>query len=157
MIFDQCVNWKNYVSGGNEAFRKAFEFLSGLDPNCEEGRIDIDGDAIFAVVQSYETKSPAESKIEIHRRYVDIQTLLSGTERIFYSDICTLEEIGDFNEEKDCGFYKYNPDTAVELKISPGTFAVFMAEEGHMPCISPQCGSCTAKKVVIKIDSALLK
>ncbi|MCP3965782.1 MAG: DUF386 domain-containing protein [Lentisphaerae bacterium] len=156
MIFDHCMNWKNYAYGDNKAFEKAFEFLANLEPDCEDGRIDIDGDSMFAMVQGYSTKPIEEGKIEIHKRYIDIQALLSGTERIFYSSVMSLKEDGEFSDENDCGFFEYVPEQAIELKIAPGTFAVFMPEEGHMPCISPECGSNEVKKVVVKIDSALL-
>ncbi|MDD3155663.1 MAG: YhcH/YjgK/YiaL family protein, partial [Victivallaceae bacterium] len=61
----------------------------------------------------------------------------------------------EYDAKKDCAFYAYNPAGGTILTLTPGVFAVFFPNEGHMPCLA--VGSpATVKKVVVKIkaDSA---
>ena len=59
----------------------ALDFLHDVDLAClAEGRYDIDGDRIFALVQSYVTVPSAEGSWEAHRRYLDLQHVVQGRE-----------------------------------------------------------------------------
>ena len=50
--------------------------------NAAPGKYQVDGDNLFYVVSEYETKPVEEGKFEIHRRYMDIQYIVSGCECI---------------------------------------------------------------------------
>lgn len=157
MIFDLCGNIAGYSKNNKKVWRAAFDFIAKVTPEMEDGKYHLQGDDLFGIVQSYDTKPLIEGKIEIHRRYIDIQTIIVGTERIFYSPICMLDELTSYSEEKDCAFYRFMPDVATEFRLSPGKFMMFFPEEGHMPCICNVDGaSAKVKKVVMKIDKKLL-
>lgn len=156
MILDRCGNWADYAYGKNEVWAAAFGFLAALKPDCENGRYEIMGDKMFALVQSYDTRDIAQGKIEAHRKFIDIQTLLAGSERMFYGVPGVLELREKYNSEDDAAFYKYDADKTVEYVLTPGIFTVFFPQEGHMPGISLKSGSVPVKKVVIKIAAELL-
>ena len=78
MILDLCENWADYAYGKEEIWAEAFGFLASLQPDCEIGKYEIRGDDMFALVQSYDTKDIADSKLEAHHEFIDIQTLLVG-------------------------------------------------------------------------------
>jgi beta-galactosidase beta subunit len=62
------------ADGLAQRFAKAFHFLQTADlENAEPGRVDIDGDQIFALIQEYNTKPLAQGFWEAHRKYIDIQ------------------------------------------------------------------------------------
>ena len=157
MILDLCENWADYAYGKEEVLAEAFGFLATLQADCEDGKYEIMGDDIFALVQSYDSKNIADCKLETHRKFIDIQTLLVGSERMFYATVNSLENCDEYNSENDVAFYKYEADKAVEYTLSPGIFTIFFPNEGHMPGIALQSGSTPVKKVVIKIATRLLK
>jgi biofilm protein TabA len=157
MILDLCEKWADYAYGKEDIWAEAFGFLASLEPNCEDGKYEIMGDDMFALVQSYDTKDIAECKLEAHHKFIDIQTLLIGSERMFYSAVNSLEVCDEYNVDNDAAFYKYAADKAVEYALTPGVFTIFFPNEGHMPGIALKSGSAPVKKVVIKIAAKLLK
>lgn len=157
MILDLCENWADYAYGNKEVWAEAFGFLASLEPCCKEGKYEIMGDDMFALVQSYDTKDIADCKLETHHEFIDIQTLLVGSERMFYSAVNSLENCDEYNADCDAAFYKYEADKAVEYSLIPGVFTLFSPNEGHMPGIALESGSAPVKKVVIKIAARLLK
>ncbi len=42
------------------------------------GRYEVAGESVFAIVNEYSTKPPAECEPESHRQYIDIQVMLEG-------------------------------------------------------------------------------
>ncbi len=156
MIYDFIENWQNYGAGHENVWRKAFEFISNFSIDMPDKRYELDGSMMYANVSSYETKHLHDSRVEMHREYIDIQVVISGREIIFYNPISTLKRDGRFNEEKDYGLYDRNMSTAIPLPMAPGAFAVFFPEEGHMPCVSFTEITEPVKKIVVKIHKSLL-
>jgi len=157
MILDLCENWSYYAYGKEEILAEAFGFLASLEPDCECGKYEIMGEDMFALVQSYDTKNIADCKLEIHKKFIDVQALLVGSERMFYSAVNTLENSDEYSSENDAAFYVYEEKKAVEYVLTPGVFTMFFPDEGHMPGIALKSGSAPVKKVVIKIAAKLLK
>ena len=157
MILDLCENWSDYAYGKEEVLAEAFGFLASLEPDCECGKYEIMGEDMFALVQSYDTKNIADCKLEIHQKFIDIQTLLVGSERMFYSVVNSLDNSDEYSPENDAAFYIYEKEKAVEYVLTPGVFTMFFPNEGHMPGIALKSGSAPVKKVVIKIAAKLLK
>lgn len=62
---------------------RALDFLRSTDfSKLEPGVVEIDGKNIFAQVIDLTTRDVAENRPEVHRRYLDIQFLASGEEKI---------------------------------------------------------------------------
>ncbi len=154
MIVDSIKNHSLYPLG--PAWKAAFDFLKTLTPETETGKRLIQGDRLFAGVDCYETKSRAAAKLETHRKYVDIQVLLSGEEviEIFPKNGLTVSE--PYNPEKDAEFYQVPPETRAKVTLSPGQFVVFLPEDAHMPCLMAGNSPQPVKKVVIKVAVELL-
>ena len=85
-----------------------------------------DGNRFFVAAGT--TKAPDVA--EAHRKYLDIQYIVSGKEVMGWADLadCTLE--GEFNEEKDIGRYS---GTFEYLNIHEGMCYVAFPEDVHMP------------------------
>lgn len=136
--------------GLHPLFPKAFEFLrrpdiSGLPP----GRYDIDGDKCWAVVQDVELKPLAERKLESHRRFIDIQSPLTGAEGIGIAEMSAAAQALPFDEEKD--FVLYDGESKL-VTLVPGEFAIFFPPlDAHAPCCSVPDGPERIRKVVVKI------
>lgn len=147
MIFDSIDNAELY-SGLGEKFQKAFEFLKTTDfENLPLEKIQIDGDDIFAIPQKYSTKEESEGKWETHRKYIDIQYLVSGSENIGFVLADYLEELEPYDEEKDVEFFSGEGDY---VQIHEGEFAVFSPNDAHKPGLKIESTE-EVFKVVIKI------
>ncbi|MCF6175377.1 MAG: YhcH/YjgK/YiaL family protein [Victivallaceae bacterium] len=156
MIFDKTTNWENYFSSAiADKLRPAFELLGKLDANSTEQRYDIDGDNMFCMVASYETKAANEAQLEYHREYIDIQVLLAGEETIGWALPELTPETVAYNSDNDIAFHAYNATESSTVKLVPGLFAIFLTEEGHAPGLITNQVT-TVKKAVVKIHRSLL-
>jgi YhcH/YjgK/YiaL family protein len=149
MIADSIQNSTRYPFG--PAWTTAFEFLKTLMPDSETGKRLIQGTELFVGVDTYETKPRSAAKLETHRKYVDIQVLLCGTEviEVFPKQGLTVSE--PYNPEKDAEFYQVPADPGTRIALSPGRFIVFFPEDAHMPCLMAGRSPEPVKKVVIKV------
>lgn len=149
MIYDRLSNCKQYYPLG-EKFKNAFDFLKNTDlTSLEDGSYEIDGKEIYANVQSLKTKSIEEKKWEVHRRYIDIQYVISGKEKMGYG---ILEDFGEnvipYDDEKDVEFLngeKYN-----FVNVQMGDFVIFYPNDVHAPMLAYD-EPMNIKKVIVKI------
>jgi YhcH/YjgK/YiaL family protein len=127
----------------------SFAWLTGFSTLIPDGRYEIDGQDVFALVQSYTTAPAVEKKYEAHRHYLDIQYLAEGAEVIQYAPVSALKALTEYNAEKDFQLYS-DPAAPSALHLSTGSFALFYPQDGHKPgCIAGTTGR--IKKVVIKV------
>ena len=149
MIFDKLKNAAIYYPM-HSGFKKGFEFLIDSDLRAlEEGKYDIDSDNIFASVQSLTTKPVKDQKWEVHRRYIDIQYLIYGVERMHYGNLADFDFAHtQYDREKDIQFLDGRVYNAVNLQ--KGDFVIFYPHDVHAPMlsvVSPQ----DIKKVIVKV------
>jgi YhcH/YjgK/YiaL family protein len=148
MILDTLQNAARYACV-HPLFAKAFEYIRSADlSSIEDGKFEIDGDNLRAIVSNKKGMTAAESavKFECHDKHIDIQLCISGTEMLGWKprEACTSQR-GEYNAEKDVVFYNDAPDMYFELR--DGQFAIFYPEDVHAPMI----GEGTIKKMVIKV------
>lgn len=154
MIFDKIENLKNYAGLASEVFEKITAFLAGISAETEDGRTELMGNDLYAMVQRYNTHLFDADKLETHTKYIDIQLLLAGEEVIYYGYADGLPVTSPYNDEKDYAFYRADKENLTPLALNDSNFAVFLPEEGHAPgCGDPDKG---VVKVVIKIRRTLL-
>lgn len=140
----------------SERFRKAYAFLERDDLRAlPVGRIDIDGDEVFANVQEYETTPAGERLYEAHRRYYDVQFMVDGVESMWYAPLDELAPEGDFDEEGDGGLYSPTPGAPEsEIVLRSGDLAVVAPEDAHKPRCIPSAHEGRAqriRKIVVKV------
>jgi len=86
--------------------KKALKYIQALNPNTlTPGKYIVDND-FFYIVQEYHTKAPQEGRYEAHKKYVDIQYIVFGQERIDITAAAFLQVDQSYNEETDICFYK---------------------------------------------------
>lgn len=150
MIIDTLKNCENYYRI-NERFEKAFDFIKkACAENLTVGKYEIDGKNLYAMVQEYDSKVPEDAKFEAHKNYIDIQYIISGTERMEALDIDEATPNTDYNAEKDVMFY------AVTDKVTSGLFkdegfAIFFPNDVHRPGVATTEGSEPIRKIVVKV------
>lgn len=156
MIYDNLSNASSYPLG--PAFKKAVEFISSLTADTPTGRHEIDGDKLYANVMEYETQEAAPVKYEVHRKYADLQALITGSEVLFARSADGLAVETPYNSEKDCAFLaaaKVRGD--VSLSLVPGNFALLLPQDAHMGKGAGIKGIGKLKKVVVKIAMDTLR
>ena len=128
MIYDKLENFEKYV-GAHEEFKTVAEFIKNNDLLAlPVGKMPIN-DKVFLNRQSYMGK-PDTDKYESHIKYIDVQIVLKGVEKIKYS--ATEPVIEELNE-KDCYFTHTTDDGTSTL--FENTFAVYFPGELHAPGI----------------------
>ena len=153
MISDRVEHYNCYPYGS--VWKTAFGFLNTISPGAEEATYEIQGEDIYAIVSSYNTKQP--HKFEAHRKYVDIQCLLDGQELIESTALNGLTVDTPYDQEKDAAFYVKTDSGKIISHLIPGTFIVFFPHDAHMPGVSVDDSPSFVKKVVVKIKAELLR
>ena len=97
--------------------------------NLEVGRYDFDGG--YFMVQKGETKPMNEGTFEAHRKYVDVQIIVEGSEEVAWADICDLTTEVPYDSEKDSE--RFSGDLSHSMKISAGMFYMAFPHDGHKP------------------------
>ncbi|MFO0753441.1 MAG: YhcH/YjgK/YiaL family protein [Thermodesulfovibrionales bacterium] len=148
MIIDSIENFPRCCAAGSR-LQAGFAFLLEGKGEMPDGRYGIDGEDVFALVQTYATEAPDEKRFEGHRKYIDIHYLLSGGEEIGWAPAPSLEPAVSYSEEKDVLFFRQAPAPS-SLALVPGVFALFFPEDAHRPG-GILGASCTVRKIVVKV------
>ncbi len=82
------------------------------------------------MVQNGTTKPTEGGNCEAHRQYLDVQYMIKGQEIMGWAPTEKLEMVGEFNEEKDVGFYAGPVEL---LRIPEGYCYIVFPEDAHMP------------------------
>ena len=151
MVFDKLENAHIYY-GMHKNMEKSFNFIKeAIEKNLPAGKYEIDGDDVFASVQEYENcPNYEEKKLEGHKKYIDIQFIVSGSE---YMQICHISDVQTkipYNEEKDVEFYFDTPSFA-DATVSKNGYGIFFPEDIHKPGLAPNKVPVNVKKVLVKI------
>jgi YhcH/YjgK/YiaL family protein len=149
MVVDRLKNWRRY--SGLAELKPALEFLErhASGEGLVDGRTEIDGERLFAVVQTYTPKPAPEGKFEAHERCADVQYVVAGLEMIGYAPTETLNVETPYDAEKDVAFYA-QPHRYTPVAVPAGTFAVFYPEDAHMPCCRLDSDE-RVRKIVVKV------
>ena len=143
MIFGNIKTFKSCGLGSAD-FDKYLEVLKNLTPDVELGRHELTDGAFYNVCDVKEQKPTSEGVWESHKKFIDIQYILTGTEVMGYADIDTLKVTKEYTEDGD---YALHEGEGVFMKLKAGDFAVFAPMDAHMP----GCGDATSKKVIVKV------
>lgn len=146
MILDTLDNADRYLSL-HPRFAAAFAFLRRPDlADLATGRHPIEGDALFAIVAKEQGRRREDAKLEAHRKYIDIQFVLEGSDEMGWRPVRTCRMTDKaYVPERDIVFFADAPDAWVVTR--PGAFCIFFPEDAHAPLVS---GS-IIHKVVVKV------
>lgn len=151
MIADNIENISSYFKNFS-FFKKAYEFIrDNANENSPEKKYSLNGD-MYAIIETSQPKAFNERKLEIHRKYADLQYIIKDYDIIGWK---SFNKCGDmhtaYDLQKDIAFYNDKPD--FNIRLNAGHFAVFFPGDAH----APLCGDVPVKKCIIKINSELIK
>jgi len=146
MILDSLSNADRYIAL-HPKFEQVFAFLA--DPaarQMESGRVELEGNALYAIASTGPGKTIGDARLEAHRRYIDVHYLIAGKESLGWKDLerC-LDPEQPYVDEKD--MVLFSDDPAVWFTIHPGTFVIFFPWDAHAPMVSGG----TVRKIVVKV------
>mgnify|MGYP001026687321 CR=1 FL=1 len=146
MLIDNLQNADRYLPL-HSGFVGAFAFLRRKDlDQLPNGQHEIDGERLYAIVSRDRGRGREQSLLESHRRYIDIQFVVSGEECIGWLRISDCKRVSSpYDADNDLEFFFDRP--ATWLAVSPGNFAVFYPEDGHAPLAAQG----PIHKVVVKV------
>jgi YhcH/YjgK/YiaL family protein len=146
MIADTLDNSPLY-RGLSPRIALAFDYLHGTDlRRAATGTVEIDGRRVYAIVQEYATLDRTQGTWEAHRQYIDLQYVVSGTERIGFARASRLTP-ARYDQERD--FLPLSGEGDF-LTLGPGDFMLLFPEDAHMPRIAVNAAE-IVRKVVMKI------
>jgi biofilm protein TabA len=148
VIVDRIGNAHLYEALGPR-IAAGLAYLAAFDPATPDGRHEVDGDRVFALVQGYHTGPGAEKRFEAHRLHLDIQYLAAGRERILHAPLDALEVVTPYDPEGDILFLA-DPPASSSVLLNPGDFAILFPGDAHKPgCMAG--GREEVRKVVVKV------
>jgi YhcH/YjgK/YiaL family protein len=132
--------------GLGDGLAKGIDFVLNFDLSVNDGRYEIDGDKVYAMVSSGQTKISTEPVYEAHRKYIDLQYIISGSENLGYASVGDCEIDCPYNEEKD--FLMVRGEGS-EIKVCQDDFYIAFPCDGHRP----MCSDCPAeiRKLIVKV------
>ncbi len=149
-MFDSLTNCENYC-GVHEKFKEDFDFIKkALNEKYPVGKYELCGDTLFASIQEYNTKLESECRAEAHRKYIDIQYIIEGTEVMDVFNIKKAESAEAYSEEKDVEFFK-DCETATKCIVESGEYGIFMPHDVHKPGMALNNNPAPVKKIVVKV------
>ena len=150
MIIGNIASFERYTAL-HKNFRAGFDFIKkALKDGLEAGRHEIDGEAIYAMIQEYETREQTQKMLEGHKKYIDLQFIADGTERMEIIDIARAEVIKEYDSQLEAAFFAPKEECTSGI-FSAGDFAIFFPEDLHQPGLRSAKDACHVKKIIVKI------
>lgn len=145
MIVDRIERFQQYSRSVPEIY-EVMKFVEKVKKeNVPVGKYPLQNG--FVLVQEGQTRRYEEADFEVHRKYIDIQVLVSGMEYVEYADISDLTTKVPFDEEKDLELME---GAGYKIQIKPDMFYILYPSDGHKPCCHESVPT-SYKKVLAKV------
>lgn len=132
-----------------ESVARAVDWIRSLPAEPGEGRHALWDEQTYALVLRYATGEAGQSRLETHRRYVDLQYTLGGAEIIQWAPRDTLNNDGEYDVAKDLLLHLPGPALGSVTKAA-GWFSVYTPVDAHRGGIRA-AGFESVFKLVVKI------
>lgn len=147
MIIDRIENATRYYALGS-GIAEALVYIKDNDLTAiEVGSYEISKGKVRMIVNEYEQKCTDRVTMEAHRKNIDVQYWVSGSELMGYAPLQSQSLLEPFNEEKDFGNYAAEASFS---KLEPGMFAIYFPADMHTAVEDIQCDS-KVRKIVFKV------
>lgn len=123
----------------------ALEYLKEQKQIVFDEQKHIVDDNFYYFTQSYIIKCAREYQFESHKKYVEIQIIVKGTETIDLADISRLTLIKKYQTDKDVMFWSI-PEKMAHVTLREGDSIILYPENAHRERIAQEC-----QKEIVKI------
>ena len=144
------IAMKAHYTKYTDRWKAALNFLnnSKLD-SLPVGEYEILGKDVYAIVSEYYPKDEVDCNFEAHKKYIDLQYVIQGEEKMGIAKLKDVVPITVYDEDKDITFYKKDA-TAFYKKATVESFFLFFPEDAHRPSMKTK-DNIKVKKIVIKV------
>ena len=117
----------------------------------DDGTIKIDSDDLYYILTTYNTSDNIEEKpAEAHRKFIDLQYILYGEEKIGYADYTSPKMLlKEYDAGSDIELFKRIEDESFFV-LKKDMYSVFFPEDVHRPGLTDKEGH-GVRKVIFKI------
>ncbi|RYD96201.1 MAG: DUF386 family protein, partial [Sphingobacteriales bacterium] len=145
-----AAEFSRQYSANPALWDKAFAFLRTRKLNeLAPGKYPLAGDSVFVSVTYGPEKVFDSTKWEAHRKYIDLQYIIEGQEKMGVAPLASAREVMAYNEAKDVA--NYSAEGSFHI-ADPGQFFLFFPQDVHRPNIKVAEGN--VRKLVVKIKAA---
>lgn len=129
MIIDRTENITKYgkMLPGLEA---GLARLKELGNRPAVGRYEFEGG--FFMIQEGDTTPAENGDFEAHRKYIDVQIILEGSEYVIWENISKLESSVPYDEQKEREMFK--GEVVHSFRIDEGMTWVAFPQDAHKAC-----------------------
>lgn len=114
-------------------FPAAFDFLrqaSAAPP--APGKYVLEPERLWVMVEAGQGRTRGGAPLEFHRRYIDIQLVLAGTETMGWAPLAEVTaRQANFDRDRDIGFL--TTPSRTWFSLNPGEFTIFFPHDAHAP------------------------
>ena len=147
MILDSIKNSDRYLNMG-KGIAEALQYIQANDMSqVQPGRYEIDGKRLIMIVFESKNTNTDECRLEGHRRYIDLQYWVSGSELMGHEILDAQPVLDDYDDEIDCVFHNC---IASYTRFLPGMFVIYFPSDLHTSVSDPLSDE-KVKKIVFKI------
>ena len=149
------VDFQKQYTKNKAQWDALFEWLQKTDLLAlTEGKHDIPGTTLTASVQDDTNKPIAERSSESHRKKIDFQFVVSGTEGFVlldHTDAATKPNC-EYNDKKDVIHYDYDPSKALFNETPFPRFNIFFPGDWHVAKVLTSKKDQHFRVIVVKMD-----
>lgn len=149
----RLTDWRQFADQyhrNRDLWRKVFAWLASTDPQAHPTGVHvIEADRAWATVSEYVPKEAASANIESHRRFIDLQYVVNGNEKMGLVKPLDAIECSPYDEGRDVALYI--SDKVIYRKTAPGCFFLFFPSDIHQPSVLVGQER-KSRKIVIKIE-----
>ena len=149
--FIDKLSSNKWLSGIGQ-IKKIIDILDKTDfTKIDDGTIKIDSEDFYYVLTTYNTSNSIEEKpTEAHRKFIDLQYILYGEEKIGYADYSSPKMLlKDYNGDNDIELFKRIEGESFFV-LKKGMYAVFFPEDVHRPGLTNK-ETRGVRKIIFKI------
>lgn len=153
---DKTVNLKTFYEQyhKNKAQWDAlFKWLAETDLlSIPKGKHPIEGTTMVASVEDSHNQPLEERRTESHRKRIDFQYVVKGTEGFALLDHETSRPNCEYDAKKDLIRYDYEKDKTLFFDSKPGRFVIFFPEDWHIAKVATKKKNQDIRVIVVKVD-----
>ena len=137
----------------NSNFKVVFDFLNAHSISelaNMSGKVILDGDNAFISFSENILKKPDIARLEAHNKYIDLQLVLKGSEKIDITPRSVCSAITEDRLAKDDVVF-FAEDKQSYVVLLEGEYLVIPPETAHAPCVENDAACTKDIKAIAKI------
>jgi YhcH/YjgK/YiaL family protein len=151
LVPHETTNKKEFqrqYAANKQLWDKALAYLKNTDLKAlPVGKYVIEPDKVTVSVTEDSTRNFEKTNWESHKKWIDIQYVISGVENMGIARVTSAKVIKPYDEKRDVANYEVEGKYYIS---EPGKFFIFFPEDVHRPNITAN-NNLPDKKIVIKI------